>query len=368
MTGILVNQLLVFMIGILVNKLLVFVQSATWTALISGPVENCYFSSGLLYFSKMRRENIHFTFPCAFKASAALCLPFTEKQIHAVAVKLGQINDKFVGCTAFDMYSKTGLKFEAKRLFDEMAERNIATWNAYFSNAVLDGNPRKAIDTFIDFHRVVGEPDSITFCAFLNVCADAGYLDFGRQLHGFVIRSGFEGDVSVAMGPFIFMGTVRKLDWLKYFQWDGEDSVSWCSMVLLVSRMMRRRRLAWCFWWVEGKGLSWQINWFQVSSAYVQGFQDLNWGGQFMHLQWKHAWRVMFLSGVPLLTCMENAEVVRIVSRPFMRCLKGIWFPGMLWLAGMHITGMLHGHHIVWRNAAWRGAELCNTELYVISL
>jgi hypothetical protein len=195
----------------------------------------------------MRRENIHFTFPCAFKASAALCLPFTEKQIHAVAVKLGQINDKFVGCTAFDMYSKTGLKFEAKRLFDEMAERNIATWNAYFSNAVLDGNPRKAIDTFIDFHRVVGEPDSITFCAFLNVCADAGYLDFGRQLHGFVIRSGFEGDVSVAMGPFIFMGTVRKLDWLKYFQWDGEDSVSWCSMVLLVSRMMRRRRLAWCF-------------------------------------------------------------------------------------------------------------------------
>lgn len=212
MTGILINQFLIFMISILVNKSLIFVQNATWTALISGPVQNCNFSSGLLYFSKMRRENIQFTFPCAFKASAALCSPFTEKQIHAVAVKLGQINDKFVGCTAFDMYSKTGLKFEVKRLFDEMAGRNIATWNAYFSNAVLDGNPRKAIDTFIDFHRVVGEPDSITFCSFLNVCADAGYLDFGRQLHGFVIRSGFEGDVSVAMGPFIFMGTVRKLE------------------------------------------------------------------------------------------------------------------------------------------------------------
>ncbi|KAJ6721538.1 hypothetical protein OIU85_024614 [Salix viminalis] len=183
----------------------------TWTALISGSVQTGYFSSALLYFSKMRHENIKpndFTFPCVFKASTALCLPLTGKQIHVIAFKLGQINDKFVGCSAFDMYSKTGLKLEAQRLFDETPLRNVAVWNAYISNAVLDGRPRKAIDTFIKFRRVGGEPDLITLCAFMNACADARYLDLGRQLHGFVIRSGFEGDVSVANGIIDFLWEV----------------------------------------------------------------------------------------------------------------------------------------------------------------
>ncbi|KAJ6431437.1 hypothetical protein OIU84_018838 [Salix udensis] len=201
-----------------------------------GSVQTGYFSSALLYFSKMRRENIKpndFTFPCVFKASTALCLPLTGKQIHVIAFKLGQINDKFVGCSAFDMYSKTGLKLEAQRLFDETPLRNVAVWNAYISNAVLDRRPRKAIDTFIKFRRVGGEPDLITLCAFLNACADARYLDLGRQLHGFVIRSGFEGDVSVANGIIDFYGKCKEVE-LAEMVFNGmgrRNSVSWCTMV-----------------------------------------------------------------------------------------------------------------------------------------
>ena len=184
----------------------------------------------------MLRECIRpndFTFPCAFKASASLRMPVLGKQVHGLAVKDGQIRDVFVGCSAFDMYCKTGLRDEARKLFEEMPERNIVTWNAYISNAVLDGRPRNAVDAFIEFLRVGGEPDSITFCAFLNACSDALYLEPGRQLHGLVIRSGFEADVSVSNGFIDFYGKCREigLSEIVFHKMGQRNDVSWCSMV-----------------------------------------------------------------------------------------------------------------------------------------
>ncbi|KAL9352847.1 hypothetical protein Peur_055527 [Populus x canadensis] len=242
----------------------------TWTALISGSVQNGYFSSALLYFSKMRCENIKpndFTFPCAFKASTALCLPFAGKQIHAIALKLGQINDKFVGCSAFDMYSKTGLKSEAQLLFDEMPPRNVAVWNAYISNAVLDGRSGKAIDKFIEFRRVGGEPDLITFCAFLNACADARCLDLGRQLHGLMIRSGFEGDVSVANGIIDFYGKCKEVE-LAEMVFNGmgrRNSVSWCTMVAACEQNDEKEKA--CVVFLMGRKEGIELTDYMVSSV-----------------------------------------------------------------------------------------------------
>ncbi|XP_059649584.1 pentatricopeptide repeat-containing protein At4g14850 [Cornus florida] len=208
----------------------------TWTALIAGSVQNGRFTSALLHFSTMRRECVQpndFTFPCAFKASSSLRSPLTGKQVHALAVKAGQISDVFVGCSVFDMYCKTGLRDEAGKMFDEMPVRNTATWNAYISNSVLDGQTRNAISAFIQFRHIGGEPNSITFCAFLNACSDALYLQLGRQLHGFVIRSGNEADVSVANGLIDFYGKCHRINSseLVFNGLRHPNDVSWCSML-----------------------------------------------------------------------------------------------------------------------------------------
>ncbi|CAB78527.1 hypothetical protein [Arabidopsis thaliana] len=180
----------------------------SWTSLISGLAQNGHFSTALVEFFEMRRE-----------AVASLRLPVTGKQIHALAVKCGRILDVFVGCSAFDMYCKTRLRDDARKLFDEIPERNLETWNAFISNSVTDGRPREAIEAFIEFRRIDGHPNSITFCAFLNACSDWLHLNLGMQLHGLVLRSGFDTDVSIRSSEIIFteMGT--------------KNAVSWCSLV-----------------------------------------------------------------------------------------------------------------------------------------
>ncbi|XP_010525197.1 PREDICTED: pentatricopeptide repeat-containing protein At4g14850 [Tarenaya hassleriana] len=208
----------------------------SWTALVAGLVQNGHFSSALFDFCNMRREGISpndFTLPCAFKASASLRLPVTGKQLHALSVKNGRILDVFVGCSAFDMYSKTGLRVDARKLFDEIPERNSATWNAFISNAVADGRSRDAIEAFIEFRRIGGDPNSITFCAFLNACSDRLSLELGMQLHGFILRSGFNTDVSVSNGLIDFYGKCEQICCAEmvFTEMGTKNAVSWCSLL-----------------------------------------------------------------------------------------------------------------------------------------
>ncbi|ESQ56086.1 hypothetical protein EUTSA_v10024593mg [Eutrema salsugineum] len=208
----------------------------SWTSLVSGLVQNGHYYSALFEFLEMRREGVFpndFTFPCVFKSAALLRLPVTGKQIHALAVKCGRVMDVFVGCSAFDMYCKTRLRDDARKVFDEMPKRNLETWNAYMSNSVIDGRPKEAIEAFIEFRKIGGHPNSITFCAFLNACSDKLLLSLGEQLHGLVFRSGFDRDVSVCNGLIDFYGKCKKVRCSEFvFGEMGERNVvSWCSLV-----------------------------------------------------------------------------------------------------------------------------------------
>ncbi|KAK1387809.1 Pentatricopeptide repeat-containing protein [Heracleum sosnowskyi] len=208
----------------------------TWTSLISGFVQNGHFRDALVCFSRMRNDAIEpndFTFPCVFKASGGVRDVRVGKLIHGLVIKVGLIRDVFVGCSAFDMYAKTGFREDARKVFDEMPERNLATWNAVISNNVGDGRGREGVWTFIEFRRIGGEGNSITLCAVFNACSDLKDLVLGRQVHGFVVRSGLSGDVSVRNGMIDFYGKCRDVVAAELV-FDGmrvRNDVSWCSMV-----------------------------------------------------------------------------------------------------------------------------------------
>ncbi|KAI3461705.1 hypothetical protein Pfo_018368 [Paulownia fortunei] len=226
----------------------------TWTSLISGNVQNGHITSALSCFSTMRRECVQpndFTFPCLFKAAASLHSPILGQQFHGLALKLMLIDDVFVACSAFDMYSKTGFLSEANKLFDEMPYRNITTWNACISNAVLNGKPREGICKFVQLLRD-GEaaPNSISFCAFLNACSDGAFLTQGQQLHGYLIKEGHEADVSVLNGLIDFYGKCHKVGFSErvFEKMSERNVVSWCSMLAVYEQNDMGEMACGLFW------------------------------------------------------------------------------------------------------------------------
>ncbi|CAI9118528.1 OLC1v1020113C1 [Oldenlandia corymbosa var. corymbosa] len=220
----------------------------TWTSLISGCVQNGHLIAALRHFSDMRRrDNVlpnDFTFPCLFKAAASLNAAFLGRQLHGSAVKLNFDGDVYVASSALDMYFKTDLHKDAYDLFDQMPHRNIATWNALICNAVLNGHVYEAVGRFVELLRggrsgegdplrPIVVPDSVTFCALLNACADCLNLKLGQQLHSFMIRYGYDGEVAVSIGLIDFYGKCKEVKLAKMI-FDGineKNSVSWGSMV-----------------------------------------------------------------------------------------------------------------------------------------
>ncbi|XP_010250087.1 PREDICTED: pentatricopeptide repeat-containing protein At4g32430, mitochondrial [Nelumbo nucifera] len=119
-------------------------------------------------------------------------------QFHSLVNKSGFDSETFVGNALITMYSRWGYLEEAKRLFDEMPQRDLVSWNALLSGYVQEGNYGvEAVYTFVELVREGMELDHVSFSSVISACGHEKSLELGRQIHGLVLRSGYGTHVSV---------------------------------------------------------------------------------------------------------------------------------------------------------------------------
>ncbi|KAK1355176.1 hypothetical protein POM88_048432 [Heracleum sosnowskyi] len=89
------------------------------------------------------------------------------------------------------MYGKCGDMRLAMKVFDEMPERNLVSWNSMINGFL--GNKMYG-DAVGVFKEVVGVKcvgmNEVTFSSVLSACGNLGGLDIGRQVHGLVLKYG----------------------------------------------------------------------------------------------------------------------------------------------------------------------------------
>ncbi|KAG0455548.1 hypothetical protein HPP92_024840 [Vanilla planifolia] len=213
----------------------------SFTALISGAAQNDRPLLSLRLFPLLLRSSIRpndFTIPSLLKATASVPCPDTGLQIHAFSLKSGLLADVFVASAAVDMYHKTGLFSHADRMFDEMPHRNIVAWNAVMTNALLEGRTDATVNSFIRLRSSGEEPNEVTLCTFLNACASGEYLRLGSQFHSFIIRFGFETNLSVGNALIDFYGKCTCVGEAKriFSCMATKNVVSWCSMIVVLAQ------------------------------------------------------------------------------------------------------------------------------------
>ncbi|KAF3788567.1 Pentatricopeptide repeat-containing protein [Nymphaea thermarum] len=151
------------------------------------------------------------------------------KSVHSLLVKLNLRVGIFLCNNLINFYGKNGLVEDARRLFDEMPERNISSWNTVISmhakcgqlgvaRKLFDGMPERdsiswtamivgmnlaglhehAIGLLLEMIREGVVPTQFTFTNILASCAALGDLDTGRKVHSCVAKFGLSAYVSVA--------------------------------------------------------------------------------------------------------------------------------------------------------------------------
>uniref|UniRef100_A0A0D9WNI7 Pentacotripeptide-repeat region of PRORP domain-containing protein n=1 Tax=Leersia perrieri TaxID=77586 RepID=A0A0D9WNI7_9ORYZ len=139
----------------------------------------------------------------ALKASARCGDAPTTVQIHALVVRLGVAADVRLLTTLVDSYAKCGDLVSARKVFDEMTVRDVATWNALLAGLAQGTEPSLALALF---HRLADsfrelpsreEPNEVTIVAGLSACAQLGSLQDGLYVHDFAKKCGLDCNVRV---------------------------------------------------------------------------------------------------------------------------------------------------------------------------
>ncbi|KDP32337.1 hypothetical protein JCGZ_13262 [Jatropha curcas] len=136
----------------------------------------------------------NFVLPNVLKACGALQWIRFGKGVHCYAVKTGLDGCVFVSSSLVDMYGKCGILKDARKMFDNMPQKNVVTWNSLIMGYVQNGFHQEAIEMFYDMRLEDVEHSRVTLSGFLSASANLGAVAEGMQGHAFAIKGGCELD------------------------------------------------------------------------------------------------------------------------------------------------------------------------------
>ncbi|CAN4126746.1 unnamed protein product [Withania somnifera] len=128
------------------------------------------------------RSNIS-TFASIIGACSALAAFEIGQQVQGQMMKTELIEHVKIGSALIDMYSKCGLVDDARRVFNQMPEKNVFSWTSMIDGYGKNGYPNEALELFsimqVD-HFII--PNYVTFLSALSACAHSGLVDKGREI------------------------------------------------------------------------------------------------------------------------------------------------------------------------------------------
>lgn len=106
--------------------------------------------------------------------------------------------DQYLRNRALLMHVKCGMMIDARKLFDEMPERNLVSWNTIILGLVEKGDYIEAFHLFLYMWGEFSEGDTRMFSMMIKASSGMGLACLGSQLHSCVLKLGIDEDIFVS--------------------------------------------------------------------------------------------------------------------------------------------------------------------------
>jgi pentatricopeptide repeat protein len=208
----------------------------SWNAMIAGFAISGFCNEALVVYNQMKQAGTqpdNFTFPCVFKACAALGDLQQGRENHGYVIRSGFEFDVFVRSSLVDMYAKCGNLEDAHQVFDKMSQRDLVSWNVMISSYAQNGICDEALQLFRDMGVAGVMPDSATVVSVLPACAGLEALQQGKEIHHYAIKFRFEFDVDVGNALLTMYSKCGRVDDAErvFHKMSERDVVSWNAMI-----------------------------------------------------------------------------------------------------------------------------------------
>ncbi|XP_073316888.1 putative pentatricopeptide repeat-containing protein At3g13770, mitochondrial [Primulina huaijiensis] len=161
-------------------------DSISCTALISGYAQLGLDKEALELFCALRREGMisnYVTYTSILTALSGLAASEYGRQVHSYVLRSELSFYVVLQNSLIDMYSKCGNLTYARRIFDNMSERTVISWNT-----MLAGYSKHGIgEAVVDLYSIMNEeneikPDSTTILTVLSGCSHGGMENRGLKI------------------------------------------------------------------------------------------------------------------------------------------------------------------------------------------
>lgn len=106
--------------------------------------------------------------------------------------------DQYMSNRILLMHVKCGMMIYARKLFDEMPERNLVSWNTIIAGHVDKGDYMEAFRLFLIMWEDFSDAESRTFATMIQASAGLGLISAGKQLHSCALKMGVGEDIFVS--------------------------------------------------------------------------------------------------------------------------------------------------------------------------
>ncbi|KAE8790896.1 pentatricopeptide repeat-containing protein [Hordeum vulgare] len=219
-------------------------DDVSWNALVSGYVRAGAQDDMLRVFALMRRSGIglnSFALGSVIKCCAGSDDPVRDiaAAVHGCVVKAGFDSDVFLASAMVDMYAKKGALSGAVALFKSVLDPNVVVFNAMIAGLCRDEAAvgtdvlREALSLYSEVQSRGMEPTEFTFSSVIRACNLAGDIEFGKQIHGQVLKHCFQGDDFIGSALIdLYLNSGCMEDGFRCFtSVPKQDVVTWTAMI-----------------------------------------------------------------------------------------------------------------------------------------
>ncbi|KAM1164019.1 hypothetical protein PS2_023383 [Malus domestica] len=119
------------------------------------------------------------------------------KRVSSYMISNGFELDQYMRNRVLLMHVKCGMMIDARRLFEEMPERNQVSWNTIIGGLVDSGNFMEAFHLFQIMWHEFSDAGSRTFAAMIRASAGLALIFAGKQFHSCCLKMGLGSDIFV---------------------------------------------------------------------------------------------------------------------------------------------------------------------------
>ncbi|XP_010265006.1 PREDICTED: putative pentatricopeptide repeat-containing protein At3g23330 [Nelumbo nucifera] len=209
----------------------------SWNTLIAGNAQNGMYGEALRMVRKMGIADLK---PDSFTLSSILPIfadyvdVYKGKEIHGYAIRHGFDSDVFIGSSLIDMYAKCNRVDDSRWIFSLLPQRDAISWNSIIAGCVQNGLFDEGLKLFRQMLMSKVKPRHVTFSSIMPACAHLTTLNLGKQLHGYIIRAGFDDNIFISsslVDMYAKCGNIRIARWV-FDKMASPDMVSWTAMIM----------------------------------------------------------------------------------------------------------------------------------------